>query len=309
VADLDPEADGALEAFVRESAFAVRGGIVTDLDGTAVLEREGRVLVAPEVEFGLKRLADLGRPVVLNTLRFPLNVVRTFGRAWAAITDRPLPLISLNGAVSGMLVEAQGGAVVFEELDAAPLPASAIEEVLEGVRGLADGGIEELLLFHYPRDWTAGEIIWTPAEARADAARAKYRSASEVFAAPVAELRARLLEREVCMVFLLVEAPQDRLMAYQHARPSSFVTRTGVDKLAGARRLAERLGFDLAASVGCGDTPMDSFLAGCGLALHVGPMALEHKGLAGTVRLADPPALGAALDRLAGLLGGRPRGA
>jgi hypothetical protein len=110
-------------------------------------------------------------------------------------------------------------------------------------------------------------------------------------------------------LFLLVAAPPDRLMAYPHARPSSFVTRAGVDKLAGARRLAERLGFDLAASVGCGDTPMDSFLAGCGLALHVGPMALEHKGLAGTVRLADPPALGAALDRLAGLLGGRPRGA
>ena len=44
----------------------------------------------------------------------------------------------------------------------------------------------------------------------------------------VAELRARLLEREVCMIFLLVEAPQDRLMAYRHARPSSRRCRLAV---------------------------------------------------------------------------------
>ncbi len=296
---MDAEVEEALQAFVRGSGFATSGAVVTDLDGTAVLEREGRVFVAPEVEFGLKHLRDLGRPVAINTLRFPLNVVRTFGRAWASITDAPLPLVSLNGAITGHLVHSRGDAVVFEEIDAVPLTAAEIDEVLVGVRGLVDGGVTELLLFHYPRDWTAGEIIWTPDPARVDAARAKYRSASEVFSGEVAEVEARLREREICMIFLLVEVPQDRLMAYQHAKPSSFVTHGGIDKLAGTERLAAALGFDLAQSVGAGDTPMDSFMRGCGLAVHVGGMLLEHKGLAGTVRVADSAALGDVLQRLA----------
>jgi hypothetical protein len=131
--------------------------------------------------------------------------------------------------------------------------------------------------------------------------RAKYASAAEVFCAPLGELRDRLLAREHCMLFLLIEAPQDRLMAYQHARPTSFVTAAGVDKLAGAERLAGLLGFDLAASVGAGDTPMDSFLAGCGLAVQVGPLPLEHRGRAATVRVPDSAALGALLHRIAGM--------
>lgn len=301
---MDHEVEAALRAFVRDSGFADRGAVITDLDGTAVLEREGRAHVAPEVEAGLKLLSDLGRPVAINTLRFPLNVVRTFGRAWGAITAAPLPLVTLNGAQTGYLVHASGDAVVFEELDATPLTDTDVEEVLRGVAGMVEGGVHDLLLFHYPRDWTAGEHIWTPDPGRADAARAKYRSASEVFAAPLPELRARLLERELCMIFLLVDLPQDRLMAYQHARPSSFVTRGGIDKLAGAERLAGLLGFDLAQSVGAGDTPMDIFLRGCGLAVQVGPVPLEHRGLSGTVRVPDSAALGAVLHRLAALQSG-----
>lgn len=298
---MDPEVEDALRTFVHGSAFATTGGVITDLDGTAVLEHEGRVFVAPEVEFGLKHLRDLGRPVAINTLRFPLNVVRTFGRAWAAITDAPLPLVSLNGAITGHLVHSRRDTVVFEELDAVPLAATEVEEVLVGVRGLVEGGVTELLLFHYPRDWTAGEVIWTLDPARVDAARAKYRSASEVVSGEVKELHDRLLEREVCMIFLLVEAPQDRLMAYQHARPSSFITHAGVDKLTGAERLATALGFNLAQSVGAGDTPMDNFLKGCGLAVQVGPLDLEHKGLSGTVKVSNSAALGDVLQRLAAL--------
>lgn len=298
---MEPEVEETLQAFVRGSQFATSGAVITDLDGTAVLEREGRVFVAPEVEFGLKHVRDLGRPVAINTLRFPLNVVRTFGRAWASITDAPLPLVSLNGAITGHLVHSRGDAVVFEEIDALPLSAAEIDEVLLGVRGLVDGGVTDLLLFHYPRDWTAGEIIWTPDPARVDAARAKYRSASEVFSGEVAAIEAKLHERDVCMIFLLVEVPQDRMMAYQHARPSSFVTHVGTDKLAGAKRLARALGFDLAQSIGAGDTPMDTFMKGCGLAVQVGGMTLEYKGLAGTVQVPDSAALGEVLQRLAAL--------
>ena len=298
---MDAELEVILRKFVSGSAFATHGAVITDLDGTAVMEHEGRVTVAPEVEFGLKHLNDLGRPVAINTLRFPLNVIRTFGRAWASITDKPLPLISLNGAITGYLQETSSGAVVFEEIDAMTLTAIEIEEVLVGVRGMVAEGVTELLLFHYPRDWTAGEIVWTPDPARVETVRSKYASASEVFAGSVEELEGRLSERDVCMIFLLVEIPQDRLMAYQHARPSSFVTHEGVDKLAGCVRLATALGFDLAQSVGAGDTPMDAFLNGCGLALHVGPMQLEHKGLVATVQVPSVPELGEVLQRLAAL--------
>lgn len=38
-----------------------------------------------------------------------------------------------------------------------------IDEVLDGVKGLLDGGIDDILVFYYPRDWRMGEIIWTPA--------------------------------------------------------------------------------------------------------------------------------------------------
>jgi hydroxymethylpyrimidine pyrophosphatase-like HAD family hydrolase len=302
---MDGEVRQTLDGFLREGTFDASGAVITDLDGTALLEREGRLWVAQEVEFGLKRLAELGRPVAINTLRFPLNVVRTFGRAWTAITEEPLPFVSLNGAVTGHIVPGPGDTVTFEELDAVTLTPAEVEEVLEGVRGLVDSGVNELLFFFYPRNWTEGEIIWTPDPGRVDPARAKYRSASEVFHGTVPDLRARLMDQEVAMLFLLVEAPEDRLMAYQHARPSSFLTHAGIDKLAGAERLARHIGFDLAASVGAGDTPMDSFLQGCGLAVQVGPNPLEHRGLAATVRVPDPPALGEVLRYLAV----RPQGA
>lgn len=290
--------DDILAGFLGASRFRHAGAVITDLDGTALDEWEGRLRVEPSVALGLKRLAEQGRPVALNTLRFPLNVIRSFGRAWAEITEEPLPLVSLNGAISGHLVQA-GESVVFEELDAVPLAGGEVEEVLAGIRGLRDNGVDDLLVFAYPRDWTAGEEIWAPDAARADAARAKYRSASEVWTGEVAELEARLHARDHCMIFLLVEIPEDRRMAFQHARPSSFVTHAGVDKLDGARRLAERLGFALADSVGCGDTPMDGFLAGCGLAVQVGPHALEHKGVLATLRVETPRAMGAVLERLA----------
>lgn len=288
-----------LAGFLRDSRFRQAGAVITDLDGTALEEWEGALRVEPAVALGLKALAEQGRPVGLNTLRFPLNVIRTFGRAWGAITDEPLPLVSLNGAISGHLVHARGDTVVFEELDAVPLADTELAELLQGIRGLRENGVEDLLVFAYPRDWTAGEVIWAPTEARAAAAREKYRSASDVWTGELAELETRLHERAHCMVFLLVEIPEDRRMAYQHARPSSFVTHAGVDKLDGARRLAATLGFSLEDSVGCGDTPMDSFLAGCGLAVQVGPQALEHKGVRATLRVGTPREMGAVLDRLA----------
>lgn len=107
------------------------------------------------------------------------------------------------------------------------------------------------------------------------------------------------------MVFLLVDAPEQELMAYQHTRRSNFFTAKGVDKLFGAQRMAEALSFDLTHSTGAGDTELDRFLAGVGLAVLVGNLPLEFKGLQHTIRLKNSLELGELLAQMAELLRGR----
>lgn len=301
VMPLSTDVTARLRNFHLTSQFSTRGGVITDLDGTAVHERDGRILVADTVTAGLKAVAGLGRPVVINTLRFPLNVIRTFGRAWSAITAKPVPLVSLNGSVIGNLTPTDVGETVFEEIAAFPLSASEIDEALRALGGLLRDGIDNVVLFHYPRDWRAGEMIWTPRSERVDALHAKYTSATAVRSMPLEELGETLHTDGTTMLSVLVDIPEDRRMAYQHANPNRFVTAHGIDKLSGAREAAARLDFDLAHSVGAGDTPMDNFLNGVGLALHVGPMSLDFRGVADTVRLTDPAELGVALFELAGM--------
>jgi hydroxymethylpyrimidine pyrophosphatase-like HAD family hydrolase len=100
------------------------------------------------------------------------------------------------------------------------------------------------------------------------------------------------------MVFLLVDAPQDRLMAYQHTQKSRFITHAGVDKRHGGAALARHLGVSLADSIGAGDAETDTFLDAVGFAVIVGNRDLAFKGLSRTVRVADPAAFGDMLTRL-----------
>ena len=100
------------------------------------------------------------------------------------------------------------------------------------------------------------------------------------------------------MIFLLVDVPEDTLMAYQHTKRSNFFTREGVDKLFGARQLARHLGMDLADSLGAGDTEMDRFLNGVGLALVVGNRSLPFRGLLQTIKIKNVLELGSVLFRL-----------
>ncbi len=306
---LSADALGALRRFVASSRFATDGGIVTDLDGTAVHEREGRTVIAEPVESGLKALAERGCPVVINSLRFPLSVIRTFGREWYAVTGAPVPTVALNGSQIGRIVADASHALAFEEIDAFPLSADDIDEVLEGVRGLLDARIDDVLLFYYPRDWSEGEAVWTPLAARTASVADKYASASRIVASGVDALADRLHAEDICMMMLLVDVPQDRRMAYQHTKRSSFFTRRNVDKLHGARAIARQVGIDLDASVGAGDTELDTFLAGVGLSIIVGNAELDFKGNAETLRLDDSLALGALFFELASLIddSGRPR--
>lgn len=301
MAEADPEVERVIREFLARSAFTARGAVVTDLDGTAVHEHEGRTVIPSAVELALARLHALGRPLVLNTLRFPLSVLRTFGREWYRIAGAPIPTITLNGSLLGRVVETPSGEMAFEELAATPLAPHEVEDLIARVERLLADGVRDVLLFWYPRDWREGELIWTPVPERVLPVKEKYASASSVTAVELPKLRAQLLSEDVCMALLLIDLPEDRLMAYQHWGRTSFVTRAGVDKLVGAQAMAERLGVSLADSIGAGDTPMDRFLAGVGLALHVGPIPVPWNGRLATLRLPDSPALGAALSRVAEL--------
>jgi hydroxymethylpyrimidine pyrophosphatase-like HAD family hydrolase len=301
---LDAETHAALKDFLAANDPIGRGGIMTDLDGTAVLERDGLVVIPDIVSGALTDLSRMGCPVSINTLRFPMNVIRTFGREWYSITNAPLPLVSLNGAQIGYLEE-RDDAIAFREIAAFPLSQADVDEVLVGVAGLLGGGIDDILLFFYARDYARGERIWTPTPERAEAARERYRSADEVFSGGLDALRLQLQGEEICMMMMLVNAEDDRLMAYQHVKRSSFVTRAGVDKKFGAEALAKALGLDLAQGIGCGDTPMDSFLAATGLGVQVGNRDMEHKGLKATVRVPDSLGLGALFMAAAALLEAR----
>lgn len=298
---LSREIENAIGDFTRETEFTAHGAVVMDLDGTAVHEENGRTFVPPTVEHGLKALYDRGRPVVLNSLRFPLSVMRTFGKQWLEISNSPIPTVSMNGSQVGYVQRDDKGEICFEEIAAFPLTSNEIDAVITGVEALLDDGIRDVLLFYYPRDWRMGEIIWTPVAEKVEHVKEKYKSASAVSAVELPKLQQQLHAEELCMIFLLIERPADDLMAYQHSRPSSFFTTKGVDKLTGARAAADFIGFDMDSSVGAGDTPMDVFLNGVGMAVHVGQMDLDFRGRQCTVRVRDSFQLGELLFRLAGI--------
>ena len=50
---LSKDIDEALKQFLQQSHFASQGGIVTDLDGTAVHENQGHIYIPHPVEFVL----------------------------------------------------------------------------------------------------------------------------------------------------------------------------------------------------------------------------------------------------------------
>jgi hydroxymethylpyrimidine pyrophosphatase-like HAD family hydrolase len=298
---LSEEAEAKLRHFLEQSSFATTGVVVTDLDGTAVHEFQGKITIPQEVELGLMRHYKRGRPLILNSLRFPLSVIRTFGQEWHKLSNAPIPTVTLNGSLMGFITKTVESELVFEEAAAFPLTKEEIVAALEGVKRLLDGGIKNVLVFYYPRDWRIGEAIWTPVPENIIPVKEKYLSASAVTAVEFPKLQEQMLAEEICMIFLLIDAPEDQLMAYQHTKRSNFITHKGVDKLFGARTMAELLQCKLADSLGAGDTELDTFLTGVGLAVLVGNHQLSFRGLVGTIKLDNSAELGALLFRAAEL--------
>ncbi len=296
----DASVRAEVREFLRRSRYMSHGAVMTDLDGTAVHEVDGRAMLPRLVEEGLKRVHDSGRRVVINTMRYPISVLSDFAGEWHGATGCAIPLVALKGSQIGQIVPGPRGALVFEEFEAFALGADEIDEVLQGVHGMVSQGAEDLLVFFYPRDWHAGELVWTPDPARVAATADKYRSASAVLCGTVQALADRLAATAVCMIFLLNDVPEDRRMAYQHTERTRFITHAGVDKRHGAEAIAPYLEIDLSHSVGAGDAETDTFLSAVGLAAIVGNAELDFKGQLGTLRLRDPPAWGRVLLQLGG---------
>lgn len=303
--ELNEEIEAKLTRFIDQSSFATAGAVITDLDGTAVHEYQGKIIIPKEVELGLMHHYEHGRPLILNSLRFPLSVIRTFGQDWYKLSNAPIPTVTLNGSLLGFVKKTEESELAFDEAAAFPLTEDEIKEALAGVRGLLDGGIKNILVFYYPRDWRIGEVIWTPVPENIIAVKEKYLSASAVTAVEFEKLQEQMLAEDVCMIFLLIDVPEDQLMAYQHTKRSNFITHKGVDKLFGARTMSDVLQCDLRDSLGAGDTELDNFLDGVGLALQVGNNDLKFHGLVDTIKLKDSLELGVLLFRAAELARGK----
>src|SRR5688572_22730286 len=294
---LQPENDELLRRFMKTRQFSF---LALDLDGTALMEDRGKIFISSAVERGVKAMHDLGRTVAINTLRFPLSVIHTVGDAWYQIADAPILTVLLNGSVLGY-IKKESDKLIYEELAAFPMTKEEVDHLVSGIRQLTSAGINDVILFYYSRDWAAGETIWTPDESRVPALQKKYVSASRVLSGDIGMLEDWLSEVEVCMASLLIDRPEDTLMAYQHSKRNSFFTRKGVDKASGTREIAARFGLSLDDAVGAGDTEMDTFLSEVGLAIIVGGSVLPYRGKIDTLRVDGPADLGHVILRMAEL--------
>jgi len=290
-----------LQHFFNHSKFDECGGLITDLDGTAIHEFEGHYSIPQSVQLGLDKIYDLGRPIVLNTLRFPLSVIRTFGKEWYKISNAPIPTVLMNGSQLGYIMQNKEGNFLYNEIDAFPLEPTEIAAVLQIITSFIKNNDLDLLVFYYPRDWEQGEIIWTPLPSKIDMVQKKYMSASKVYSSSLENLQSDLHDQEICMIFLLIDVPQDRLMAYQHTKRNNFFTHKGVDKDFGAQQIANHLQFELKHSIGAGDTEMDSFLRSVGLAIHVGNPLLTYEGLLPPIKVKNSSEFGEILFELAAM--------
>src|SRR5918999_246544 len=127
---LSAEIDAKLQRFIDQSSFATAGAVITDLDGTAVHEYQGKIIIPKEVELGLMQHYERGRPLILNSLRFPLSVIRTFGQDWYKLSNAPIPTVTLNGSLMGFVQKTEESELVFEETAAFPLTETEILEAL-----------------------------------------------------------------------------------------------------------------------------------------------------------------------------------
>lgn len=242
-----------MQDFFNQSNFSKQGAVITDLDSTIIHDFEGRYGIPQSIVLSLKKIYDLGRRIVLSTLRFPLSVMRTFGKEWYDISNAPIPTVLLNGSLIGNIQQATEDSFEYEEIAAFPLTPVEIDEMFLVLKQILSYGIDDLLVFYYSRDWGAPVKRYGNQrleELNKRRTKNKYLSASAVISGNINALQSQVRSQDICMIFILIDVPEDRLMAYQHAKKSNFFTHGGVDKLFGSEKIASMLGFQLRNSLG-----------------------------------------------------------
>ncbi|KAA5542920.1 HAD hydrolase family protein [Adhaeribacter rhizoryzae] len=271
---LTEEQKKLIQDYVIQPAFRQNGGLITDLDGTIVQHLDGNYSVPTQVQAGLNNLYRVNCPIILNTIRFPLSIIKTFAAVLYPIAQNPIPVISLNGSQWGYISPGENEEFSFSEAGAQPLKPAEIKRFMDDIRLLIQQKVPNIAAFYYPRDWTKGEIIWSAEESRVAEMAQTYKSASRVYSSSLSTLEKNLAAEEISMIFLLVKKDLIPGTHLQH-NLKDFYTTAGVNKLAGAHAFVNQLGRNLKNFIGAGDTPMDVFLKETGVVIKVGDLPLS----------------------------------
>ena len=271
---LTEEQKKIIQHFASHPDFRPQGGLMTDLDGTIVQHRDGNYLIPPEVQAGLNNLYQVNCPIILNTIRFPISIIKTFAAILYPIAGNSIPVISLNGSQWGYISRGQDGEFSFTEAGAHPLKPADIKSFIANIQLLIQNKVPNIVAFYYPRDWTKGEIIWAAEEGRVAELTQKYKSASRVYSSSLSILEMNLAAEEISMIYLMIKKDLIQGSHLQHDL-KDFYTATGVNKLMGAHAFVNQLGRNLKHFIGGGDTPMDVFLQETGAVIKVGDLPLH----------------------------------
>ena len=283
--------------FSNRLDFINKGGLMTDLDGTVIQERNGKHLIPAEVQQGLTDIYDTSCPIILNTIRFPLSVIKTFAFDWYHMSKTSVPLVSLNGSQIGYIDIDKKSNFTFQEVDAFPLREEDVKKFISDIEEiLGNGG--SVMAFYYPRKWSKGEIIWTPEKEKVSEIKAKYRSASHVYSTNIQSFKEDLEAEDISMIFLLATI-MDANASYLHTNHKNFYTRQNVDKLHGAKKIISYLDREIENFIGAGDTPMDVFLKDVGQVIKVGNMDLNFHCKSPTIQLEHVPDIGEVFTEVA----------
>jgi hydroxymethylpyrimidine pyrophosphatase-like HAD family hydrolase len=271
---LTEEQKKLIQDYASHPDFRQYGGLMTDLDGTIVQHQEGNYAIPYQVQACLNDLYRVNCPIILNTIRFPISIIKTFAPVLYPIAQHPIPVISLNGSQWGYIAPGENEDFSFTEAGAQPLKPAEIKRFMANLRFLVQHKVPHIAAFYYPRDWTKGEIIWSAEESRVAEMAQTYKSASRVYSSSLPVLENNLTAEEISMIFLLVKKDLIPGKYLQHDL-KDFYTTAGVNKLAGAHAFVNQLGRTLQNFIGAGDTPMDVFLQETGAVIKVGNLPLD----------------------------------
>ncbi|WP_221392700.1 HAD hydrolase family protein [Dyadobacter sp. NIV53] len=288
--------------FTDRREFVEKGGLMTDLDGTVIQEHEGKYFMPDLVREGLVKMYNAQCPVIINTMRFPISVIKTFATDWFVMSKASVPLVSLNGSQIGFINKDKKSKFTFQEIEAFPLKKEEVKKFISDIEQILEQG-GSVLVFYYPRDWVKGEIIWTSDKEKTSETKDRYRSASHVYNSNMEELTRNLESEDICMIFLKA-IQSDPATPFTNTDYKDFYSHQNVDKLFGAKKMISHLEREIHQFVGAGDTPMDVFLKEVGQVIKVGGLNMNFEFNSPVIELKHVPDIGEVFTEVAGSCAG-----